>query len=337
MFTRPDDLADDTVAAAVAEGWGLRAGAIDYLPVGFGSHHWRVEADGRRWFVTADDLRAKKWHRAEPHREPLRRLRAALSTARRLRDDGLTFVVAPVADSSGDVLRVAGDHFAIAVYPYVHGRSPDSDTYSTRADRLAVLDLVVTVHRAPDPTSRHALVDAFAIQHRDELTAALTELSGRWDTGPYGEPARALLGRHAGALQRVLAHYDLLVMAARGRSERAVLTHGEPHPRNTLMSDRGLMLIDWDTALRAPPERDVWTLADGDSDIVDVYEATTGVVLLDDTLALYRLRWDLTEISIYTLLFRRPHRATTDTSIAWRGLNDCLDPKRWRDDSPGRG
>jgi spectinomycin phosphotransferase/16S rRNA (guanine(1405)-N(7))-methyltransferase len=332
MFTRPDDLADDTVAAAVADGWGLRADAIDYLPIGFGSHHWRVEADGRRWFVTADDLIAKKWHRAEPQRGPMRRLQAALSTARRLCDDGLTFVVAPVAGRSDDVLRVAADHFAIAVYPHVHGRSPDSDTYATRADRLAVLDLIAAVHRVPDSISRHALVDSFAVQYRDELTVALTELSGRWDTGPYGEPARALLGRHAGELQRVLAHYDSLVTAARGRSERAVLTHGEPHPRNTLMSDRGLKLIDWDTALRAPPERDIWTLAAGDPHIVDIYEATTGVVVLDDTLALYRLRWDLTEIAIYTALFRQPHRATADTSIAWQGLNDYLDPQRWRDE-----
>lgn len=70
---------------------------------------------------------------------------------------------------------------------------------------------------------------------------------------------------------------------------------------------------------------------------MDVYEATTGVVLLDDTLALYRLRWDLTEIAIYTTLFRQQHRATADTSIAWRGLNDSLDPQRWRDDQPRRG
>jgi spectinomycin phosphotransferase len=94
----------------------------------------------------------------------------------------------------------------------------------------------------------------------------------------------------------------------------------------------GLMLVDWDTALLAPPERDVWTLADGDARIVDLYEATTGVVLLEDTLALYRLRWDLTEISIYVGQFQQPHRDTTDTSIAWGGLNDYLDPQRWQID-----
>jgi hypothetical protein len=333
VFTRPDDLADDMVAAAVIDSWGLRVRAIEYLPVGFGSYHWQVEAEGRRWFVTADDLRAGTWDRRESRHEPLRRLRAALETAGRLFDDGLSFVVAPIATRSRDVLHVAGDDFAIAVYPYVQGESPDTDKYRTRDDRLAVLDLIVAVHRARAATAGNALVDDFAIQHRDDLADALTDHTQRWDTGPHGEPARALLDRHVGAVERALARYDRLVTAARQRPERIVLTHGEPHPRNTLVSDRGgLMLIDWDTVLRAPPERDIWTLADGDPHIVDAYETTTGITLLEDTLALYRLRWDLTEISIYVGLFRRPHRDTTDTSIAWGGLNDYLDPHRWPTD-----
>ncbi|MDP9333052.1 MAG: aminoglycoside phosphotransferase family protein [Actinomycetota bacterium] len=332
MFTRPDDLSDDAVAAAVAEGWGRRADVIEYLPVGFGSHHWRVEADGCRWFVTADDLRARKWHRAESHDESLRRLRAALGTARRLRDDGLAFVVAPVTTTSGDVLHVAANYFAIAVYPHVQGASPDSDSYRTREERLAVLDLIVGVHGASGPTIQGAVVDDFAIPHREDLTAVLTEHSGRWDTGPYGEAARALLARHAREVERVLARYDTLVVGTRRRADRMVLTHGEPHPRNTLASDGGLMLVDWDTTLLAPPERDVWTLADGDPQVVDLYEATTGVVLFEETLALYRLRWDLTEISIYVGQFQRPHRDTTDTSMSWAGLNDYLDPRRWQAD-----
>jgi spectinomycin phosphotransferase len=330
MFTRPNDFSDDAVVAAVAEGWGRRAGVIEYLPVGFGSHHWRVEADGCLWFVTADDLRAWRWPRAESHSESLRRLGAALRTARRLRDDGLEFVVAPLATAWGDALYFAADHFAIAVYPYVQGESPDSDSYQTREDRLAVLDLIARVHRASGTTIQDAIVDDFAIPNRDDLTAVLTQDSRPWDTGPYGEAARALVARHAREVERVLVRYDTLVAGARQRSERMVLTHGEPHPRNTLVSDNGLMLVDWDTTLLAPPERDVWTLADGDPQVVDLYEATTGIVLLEDTLTLYRLRWDLTEISIYVGQFQQPHRDTTDTSIAWGGLNDYLDPQRWR-------
>lgn len=332
MFTRPDDLSDDAVSKAVAEGWGFRVDAVEYLPVGFGSHHWRLEGDGRRWFVTADDLIAKRRHRGESHREPLRRLRAALSTARCLRDEGLSFVVAPVDTPSGELVHNITDRFAVAVYPYISGESGEWGSSRTQEDRLAVLDLIVSVHRVSDPTCRHALVDDFDITNRDELIAALADLSGRSDTGPFGEPTRMLLARHAGDIERALARYELLVAAARQRPERAVLTHGEPHSENILMTDTGPMLIDWDTALLAPPERDVWTLADGAPQIRDAYTSTTGVALLDDTLALYQLWWDLSEISIFVGVFRRPHRDTADTSVAWAALTRCLDPHRRRRD-----
>jgi spectinomycin phosphotransferase len=323
MFTRPEDFSDDAVVVALMQGWAIRADAVEYFPMGFGSHHWRVEAGGSRWFVTADDLRARKWSRSESQRDSLTRLRAALSTAHRLRDDGLKFVVAPITTMSGEVLHVTDS------YPYVPGETPDSDTYQSHAERVAVLELIATLHHATGPTIRNALVDDFTITDRDELTVALTELSAPWDTGPCGEPARTLLAQHAHDVEHALNRYDGLVEAAQPRVERAVLTHGEPHPRNTLRSGRELLLIDWDTALLAPPERDIWTLADGDPKILNDYEALTGVEMLSDTLALYRLRWDLTEISIYVGLFRHHHRQTTDTTIAWAGLSDYLDPRRW--------
>ena len=45
MFTRPDDLSDEAVMDALGTGWGLRVRRIEYVPLGFGSYHWRVDAD----------------------------------------------------------------------------------------------------------------------------------------------------------------------------------------------------------------------------------------------------------------------------------------------------
>jgi aminoglycoside phosphotransferase (APT) family kinase protein len=39
-----------------------------------------------------------------------------------------------------------------------------------------------------------------------------------------------------------------------------VLTHGEPHPGNLIQVGSRWMLVDWDTTLVAPPERDLWLL-----------------------------------------------------------------------------
>jgi hypothetical protein len=106
MFTRPADLADDVVSAVVEEAWQLRIRRIDYAPVGFGSYHWHAWADGDRWFVTADGLVTGGSHLGASPAERARRLAAALSSARLLRDEGLTFVVAPMPTGGGEILQL---------------------------------------------------------------------------------------------------------------------------------------------------------------------------------------------------------------------------------------
>ena len=67
------------------------------------------------------------------------------------------------------------------------------------------------------------------------------------------------------------------------------------------------MLIDWDTTLIAPPERDLWSLVGEDPAVSDAYTALTGTAVDPGAIELYRLGWDLAEIAIYVTQFRRPH------------------------------
>lgn len=330
MLTRPEDLPDLRVVEALREGWGLRASEIAYAPVGFGSYHWRVTAGGGEWFVTADDLVVERRESAESPDEPLRRLSAALLTARSLFDAGLGFVVAPRLTNSGGVLHEVGGRFALALYPHVDGDTHLWGPYPSRADRLAVLDLIAALHAAPASARHAALVDDLVIPARDQLVAALADRARPWESGPFGEPARVILNEHGDAVVRVLEYYDQLAAAVARQTERMVLTHGEPHRANTITTADGVVLIDWDTALIAPPERDLWALADEDPQILDDYTARSGIRPNGDALELYRLWWDLTEISIYIGQFRQPHSETEDTLLAWSALNRHLDPARWR-------
>lgn len=175
-----------------------------------------------------------------------------------------------------------------------------------------------------------ALYDDFVIPRRDELLEALDHLSGAWNAGPFGEPTRRLLVRHRDAIGAMLARYDRLVEAVAGAPERMVPTHGEPHRGNTLTIATGVLLIDWDTALFAPPERDLWSLALEDPSMLDEYAARTGRATDAAALELYRLAWDLAEICIYVDQFRQPHHETAHTALAWRNLAGYLDPERSR-------
>jgi spectinomycin phosphotransferase/16S rRNA (guanine(1405)-N(7))-methyltransferase len=142
--------------------------------------------------------------------------------------------------------------------------------------------------------------------------------------GPFARPAAELLAAHGAGVRRRLDRYDGLVAAARAEPPRLVLTHGEPHPGNTMRAGGGWLLIDWDTALVAPPERDLWDLDPGDGSLHAAYTAATGTLLRPELFALYRLRWDLTEIAVCVARFRESHGATADDEESWTILSDLV-------------
>lgn len=99
-----------------------------------------------------------------------------------------------------------------------------------------------------------------------------------------------------------------------------VLTHGEPHPGNLIETDGGWRLVDWDTTLVAPPERDLWIVEPGDGSVIGAYEAATGRPVLRSDLELYRLTWKLADIALFVAELRQPHGDTADIQESWAAL-----------------
>jgi spectinomycin phosphotransferase/16S rRNA (guanine(1405)-N(7))-methyltransferase len=329
MFTRPVDVDDSALAEVLLDGWGWLPSSLDYLAVGFGSHHWRVTGAATAWFVTVDDLVAKRRESDEPITQARHRLVAALATAASLRHAGCDFVVAPVQTIDGEIARSLGDRYVVAVYPLVAGQTHPYGNFSDLAHRDAVVNNLAVLHRSPEHCRRHALTETFAIARRTDLFDCYPQLSDRWMCGPFAEPARRLLLQHAEAVARTFDAYDALVTRAIALPQRFVLTHGEPHPANTITTERGVVLVDWDTALIAPPERDLWDIVGVEPSVAARYESLSGIRLDHHTLELYRLAWDLSEIAIYVSDFRRPHERTEDMTGAWHNLQQYLDPARW--------
>lgn len=358
MRTRPDDLSDAALAEAL-RAWGIDARVLEYAPVGFGDHHWRVVGtDGRRWFVTV----------AEPARKPLpgvgdgaadalgeeRRadddggfdaLRRAMDTARALRDDGLSAVVAPETTAAGGTVVPVGARWALSVFAHVDGTTgdfaaePDAERRRETIALLAELHAVAAPARAPripwDPPAR------------GELEAALAALGEPWAGGPYGEPVRAALRAAATGALAALARFDAQVAALAADAPALVITHGEPHPGN-LIATRGepaaavdggragadvraaavgtgrLRLVDWDTVGLSVPERDLWSVLRDDGDL-DLYERLTGHRPRAGLLDLFRLRWDLGDAGELLGWFRAPHGDGDDLADGWRELSALLE------------
>jgi spectinomycin phosphotransferase len=286
VLSPPNGFTDEDLVEALAEHWDVAASSVTYRAVGFGSHHWSVDD---RWFATIDE---------DPD---FARLSAALRCAA-----DVPVAIAPIPTRVGEPLARTG-RFAVAIYPFIVGKHYDFGGFSDSAHRRATLDMVVAVHRTPP---NHAFTEDFATP----------ELSAMGDAGPYSRPAAQLLADHVEAVDRLRARCDEL--ATKADHTRMVLTHGEPHAGNTMLTPDGWRLIDWDTALVAPPERDLWHLETPET--LAAYEEATGVRADADMLELYRLRWDLTDLAEVTRDFSRPHTGTPNDDENWAILQDIL-------------
>jgi len=318
----PDEFDAGALDDLLADGWGFDVEAAEYAAVGGGSYHWVVsDREGRRSFVTVDDLDRKPWL-GDTRAAALYGLGRAFDTAVALRDGGLDFVVAPIPATSGDTTLRAGSRYAVALFPFVDGRAGQFGTYDP-PEHAAILAMMAALHDATAAVASVARRIDLALPDRAHLEGALTALRETWVGGPFSEPARETLARHEPEVVEALALFDRLAAVMEERSTEWVVTHGEPHAANVIRTDAGHVLVDWDTVALAPRERDLWMLVGDTADDIAGYSDATG--RCPDPLALdfFRLTWDLADLAAFTHVLRSPHAHSADTVKAYDALRTC--------------
>ena len=111
-----------------------------------------------------------------------------------------------------------------------------------------------------------------------------------------------------------------------------MVTHGEPHPGNVLLTPGGPLLIDWDTVRIAPPERDLWLLTsdpfapvpDTSDKTLQRYAEATAHPISAPALSFYRQTWILDDLAAYLDNLRRPHTPGPDADAALTYLTENL-------------
>ena len=317
----------ERLPSVLADRWGLSVADLTYLPLGLGSWHWSATAaDGRRLFVTLDSV--------EESGRGFDPLRAAYDVPRALAAVGSRDVRPPLASVDGDVLTALDDVWCVSVWPHLDGRTLASGRYLDAADADAVLRVLRRLHDLSTSIASPS-VESFDFAGRGRLVQLLDPAATSWSAGPLAAKAGALVARATVDVRRLLAHHDALSGCAPPIDDW-VLTHGEPHGANVVFvpdadepsGDRPV-LIDWDTALLAPRERDLWVvLADPGTSATEY----GGGALDADLLALYRARWDLDEIGSFGSRLAGVHGDDERARHALASLESYVDvPQRWPD------
>jgi hypothetical protein len=314
----PDDLDEVGVLEAVVDGWNLPAGTASYLPVGFGSHHWTLTSgSGTRWFATADVVTSV---------DVPADLEAAFSVPAAAELAGLRGVLAPLRAVTGSMVVVLGGAYALSVQPWLEGTSGRFGDRWSDADAVALTELVADLHGIP-VSATGARPEDVGVPGSGALERVLGAVSaGRrpevWGSGPLVAEVLDLVHRHAGPVRKAMVAAD----AHPPGDGHVVLTHGEPHPGNVVVSDAGPVLVDWETARVAEPERDLWLLAARtDLDVAGLYAERTG--RRPDAVRLSRraLRWALADVASFVPTLLAAPEETADTAWQLEALTGTLE------------
>jgi spectinomycin phosphotransferase len=206
----------------------------------------------------------------------------------------------------------------VTVFPQVDAEAGDWGVAYTAEDRAAVIGMLARLHLMPaDPALP---VREAAVPGREFLDGVAGGAALEWDGGPYAAVARDLADGHRPALGRALRRFDELATALTAEAAPLVITHGEPHPGNVLRAGPRRLLIDWDTAGLAWPERDLWSITQAGTDDAARYEAATGHRPDPRAIEMYALLWALWDIGAFLRRFSGPHEESADSDTAWEGL-----------------
>ena len=326
MRTRPTDLDDHELTAALRQEWDadIGADALEYVAIGGGTHHWRA---GRFW-LGVDDLDEKPFLGAS-RSEVFANLRSRLEVARTVRDSGLDFVVAPLDSRTCDVLVSVSARYALAVYRFLPGTTYRFAEPLPVSEREELLDLLVRLHQATPLPAHLAREVPIGLARRQDFEDALRHVHEPWCSGPFAESARGILAQRLAQVQELFDAFDALVREVTAVGATLVLTHGEPHPANLMALDGSLKLLDWDTVGLALPERDLWWLAKDRATDMRTYQHHTKRRVDARAIALYRVRWQLDDLIWCITALRAPHTDTVDTRLALASLSKCAEVPAW--------
>ena len=294
MLEKPD-LPDEQLIACLRDAYGLHVSQIAFLPIG-------NDVNTAVYRVVADD--------ATPYFLKLRSGAfddVIVAIPHLLRAQGITQIIAPLATRAG-TLWTRLDAFAVILSPFVAGRNGFAAPLSDR-QWIELGGALRDIHTAvvPDALRQRIPHETFSPHWRDAVRAFQTQAEETAFDDPIAAQMAAFLRAKRDTITDLVERAERLGNALRARSLDYVVCHADLHGANVLIdANDTLYIVDWDTLVVAPKERDLMFIGAGIGGAWrDAREATLfyqgyGQTAIDPTaLAYYRYERIIEDIAEY--------------------------------------
>lgn len=250
MLEKPD-LPDERLSACLKDDFGLSVEALSFLPLG-------ADVDTAVYRAQADDAACYFVKLRRGAFEPSTVLVPQLLGSR-----GVPAVIPPIATTSG-ALWSRLDAFTVLVNPFVAGR----DGYErelTKRQWMSLGQLLRGLHElgAGEVLGRLPR-ERYSPRHRERVRGFLSHAETDEPLDIVAAQVKELLCDRREVVLELLERADELAASLEARKLPHVVCHGDIHAGNVLVGDNGsLYVVDWDTLLLAPRERDLMAIGMG--------------------------------------------------------------------------
>jgi spectinomycin phosphotransferase len=295
MLIKPN-LKDKDIIACLQDVYGVDIAFISFLPLGadFNTAVYRVTSvSGKVYFLK---LRKGKF------------LEASVLVPKYLSDLGIKQVIPPIITKKGQLFTAFGT-FNLSLYPYIEGRNGVDVKISH--DHWAQFG--ATIKKLHEVDISKALIpdvfqETFSSKWRENLKGFLEQIENQVFVEPVAIQMALFLKSMRSQILKVVEHAENLVIAIQKQPLDDVLCHADIHGWNMIVDkDSSFYIVDWDTLIFAPKERDLMFIGSGiwDSGLTPneeellFYKGYGKTQVNYDVLAYYRFERIIQDISDY--------------------------------------
>lgn len=251
MLTKPD-LRDEKIIACLYDAYGLDIAEISFLPLG-------ADFNTAVYLVTATDkidyfLKLRSGDFCEP----------SVLVPHHLKQIGLQNIIPPIATKT-DECWTNLDAFKVALYPYIDGRNA-VDKKLSEQQWHHFGEAVKKLHTAdiPEYITTNVPKETFTLKCCQTVKVFLNRIENEVFDETVAAKLAALLKSKNKIILDLIKRTEELGSILQNQSLQHVLCHADMHGWNLLIDqDDHLYLIDWDTLVLAPKERDLMFIGSG--------------------------------------------------------------------------
>jgi len=181
-----------------------------------------------------------------------------------LQKQGISHILSPIRNASGG-LQTKLDHFKMILYPFIEGQN----AYQIKMTALQKIELGKTLRRIhsyipPQESVKGVPSERFSNRHRVSVKNSLRLAENLIYADALAEEFAEYILSKRDVIKDLLSRTNRYAGALKSQRLEFTYCHGDIHGWNLLIQDEiSFYIVDWDTLIQAPKERDLMFFGGG--------------------------------------------------------------------------